>query len=136
MKTDECNKTFQIDRTARGLKGVSKLGNAKPIAMVKTADGELFNPGSVYFFFQPRELTVRDSQGLRLVGDQHLGSMGLRIVAIDQLRSTRDNAIEDGEKWLVNEIDRLRDHIRKLEDQKAPENRTLKFILMAKGWGI
>jgi len=102
-------------------------------APLLTADGKPFIISMEYFFFDRQSGVVREVQGLRVVDGEFLGSLGLKIVRIDQLRGSRDNAIEDGEQYLVKEIERLRDRIRDLEAEKQPWNRTMKYLVMSRG---
>jgi len=130
MKTAEFNKDYSIDRTARGIKANAKRTESTPAL---TADGSLFDSATTYFFFDRSGRTVRESTGLRRVGSDHLGSMGLKITAIENLHISKDDALEDGQKYFINQIDSLRDSIREFEEQKGPENRTLKYLLMSRG---
>jgi hypothetical protein len=108
-----------------------KKANYDDKVVIETADGTPFDPECNYFWFDVQSLQVRESGALRRVGD-HLGSMGLRIVAIKDLFRDRNAAIDAGEMHLVDEVRKLKDEIRRLEGEKSPERRTLRYLTMAR----
>jgi hypothetical protein len=130
MKTDQFNKSFDLDRSARSPRAMPKHALVEyPVAV--TADGRPFNHSAEYFFFDGEE--IRSSNGFRRFDAENLGRSGLRVIPIKKLRESRDKAIEDAQIALVKKIESLRDQVRKFEEQKTTANRTMKFILMARG---
>lgn len=133
MKTAEFNKDYSIDTTTkRGVRAHPKSLAALPTPQVETADGEVFSPENVYFFFDESTRQVRQSRGLRQVECLYLGSFGLRIIEIAKLRNNRDDALADGQEFLRNRINELNSQIGQFELEKSPESRSLKDYLMAK----
>lgn len=136
MKVDEFRQKFTIDTDARkGIKGVPKNAVADfPEAM--TADKLPFDQNKNYFYFneQKSEVCQTAALGLRQIKKTlMLGSMGLPVVAVAELRASRNDALGDGQKYFLDEIEKLREKIREFEAEKTPEVRSLKSILMAKG---
>ena len=132
MKTTEFNRNYELDRQSRGIKATSKRAAAEyPVTL--TADGKPFNHSVVYFFFDVSRGEVRATDHLRRIDGEHLGSMGLRIVAISKLHASKDRAIEDAQKHCLDEIEKFKTKIRDFEQLKSPQARTTKFILMARG---
>jgi hypothetical protein len=130
MKNTEFCQNFDLDRSARSPRAMAKHAPVGyPITL--TADGAPFSHTAEYFFYDGQ--AVRSTNGLRRIDAEHLGSTDLKVVRIDQLRFDRDKAIEDAEIACVRQIEQLRDRIREFEAQKRPENRTSKFVLMARG---
>lgn len=99
---------------------------------MKTANGTDYDRETTYFYFDVVGLQVREIKGLRVVDDQYVGSMGIPVVKISDLHADRVSAIEAGEQHFVNEIRKLKDHIRDLEDQKPANRRSMRFVLMAR----
>jgi len=130
MKTNEFRNSFEIDRASKVPRATRKDGERMPYPAALTADGHPFNHLAVYFFFDG--LDVRDSEHLRRMDGENLGSIGLRIVAINKLRKSRDVALADAQKHYLNEINACQKKIGKFENQKTPTARTMKFILMAR----
>ncbi len=129
MNTEEFNRDFEIDRTAKPREPIRK--NAPPeMTIALTADQKPWSHGPVYFFFDGEK--VRDTEHLRRIDAENLGSMGMRIVAISKLRISRDDAIADGQKTILDQIETYREKIRYLESEKTPKNRSLKAYLMAR----
>lgn len=128
MNTAEFKENYEIDTTAKGLRGTQK--NAPPqMTVALTADQKPWSHGPVYHFWDGEK--IRTSEHLRWVDAENLGSMGLRIIAINKLRLSKDDAATDAQKILLDQIEKLREKIRDLESEKSPKGRTLKFILMA-----
>jgi hypothetical protein len=135
MKTSEFNENYRLESSSRGIRAIPKLGKSGIRPDVLTADGEPFDSEKVYHFYNAGDGKVRESTGLRRVDDDHLGSLGLRIVAIAKLRSVKDDALADGQKCFLDEIQKLRERIIAFEVQKTPKARSLKSYLMAKSTG-
>lgn len=131
MKTAQFNKTYEIERNARGVKAAPRRP-MPALPEVLTADKTVFDQESEYFFFDRGGETVRGTGGLRRVGTDYLGAMGLKIIAIADLYANRDNAIEAAQKYCLSEIEKLREKIRAFESDKSPKGRTLKYVLQAK----
>jgi hypothetical protein len=100
---------------------------------VMTEDGEPFDFDKLYYFFDTYREQVRDTAHLRRIDADSLGSMGAKIIAIEKLRASRDDAINDAQKFYLGEIERLRQTVRRLESEKTPKSRSLKAVLMAQG---
>lgn len=132
MKTEEFNENYEIDRQSKGVKAVPKNARAEPV-LIKTADGENYDAGETYYFFDSQTAQVRQSLGLRRVGE-HLCTFGLNVVAVAKLRANRDDALGDGQKFFKSEIERLQKRIEKFEAEKTGDRRALKeFSLTAGG---
>ncbi|HTK38053.1 MAG TPA: hypothetical protein VL325_06130 [Pyrinomonadaceae bacterium] len=130
MKTAEFQQNYEIDHQSLGVKATSKRSAAEyPVA--QTADGRPFNHAAVYFFFDRSANAVRDTSHLRRIDAENVGSLGLRISSIDKLRENKDDALDDAQKHCLDEIEKLRQSIRELEEQKSAKGRSLKRILMA-----
>lgn len=124
MKTDEFNENYEIDRKSKGVKAMPKNGHAAAAA-IRTADGEVYDPGETYYFFDSSTGQIRQATGLRL-GGEHLCSLGLKVVAVAKIRANRDDAIADAQSFFKSEIERLQKRIEKFELEKTGERRTLK----------
>ncbi len=124
MKTNEFNENYEIDRKANGVKAMPKNGHAEAAA-IRTADGEVYDPGETYYFFDSQRQQIRQSTSLRLAGE-HLCSLGLKVVAVANLRANKDDAISAGQSFFKSEIERLQKRIEKLELEKTGERRKLK----------
>ena len=131
MKTDEFNEHYEIDRKSKGVKATAKNGEREMPKPCHTADGEVYDPGETYYFFDSATVQIRQSTGLRRI-DEHLCTFGLRVVAVAQLRLHRDDALTDGQEFLGSEIKRLHKRIADYELEKSGNSRSLKAFLMAK----
>jgi hypothetical protein len=100
---------------------------------VLTADGKPYISSKQYFFFDAQANVVRDVQGLGIIDEEFVGSMGLKICRTDQLRLNRADAVEDAQRHLLSKIEELKDQIRTLEDEKPRDRKTLKFIMASRG---
>ena len=132
MNTKTFNQNYELDRKAKGIRGIPKTIAALPKVEVKTADGEVFSPEKVYFFFDESTRQVRQSRGLRQHEVLFLGSFGLRVVEISKLRNNRDDALGDAQTFLKNRISELNKLIAEFELEKTPKSRSLKNYLSAK----
>jgi len=130
MKTTEFKQNYNLDRSARSPRATRKHGEPASYPIAVTADGKPFNHAAIYHFFDGD--AVRTSEHLRRIDGENLGSMGLKIVEISKLRSNRDAAFGDAQKHYLKQIAECRQQIEKLEAEKTPKNRTIKYILMAR----
>ena len=90
-----------------------------PFADLKTADGEIFEASKVYYFFDLQNLRVSESAGFTPVGE-YLTANGLRVVSIDRLRSSKNDALTDGQNHLRDEIKKSFGLIEQFELEKMP----------------
>nr|AUN37286.1 hypothetical protein [uncultured bacterium] len=135
MKPAEFKQDYEIDRTAKGIRANARNGGATPGPVILTGDSEPFDASREYFFFDERMREVRTSTGLRRYGD-HLGSSGLKRVAIDNLRVNRDDALTDAQDALISEMAALQEKVAAFEQEKRPENRSLRRIVQARNFGL
>lgn len=133
MKTAEFNKSFEIDRKAKGIKALPK-GAAPGFPEAMTADGKSYSQAENYFFFDESAKEIRQiaRTGLRQIDAAWLGSMGYKIVKIANLRADRNDALADGQDYFLKQIEDLREAVRRFEAEKTPEARSLKAVLMSK----
>lgn len=127
MKVKEFNQDYEIDRKARGVKANAKTAPA-PI-MPETADKQPFDLTTTYFFFDVSTQAVRQSTGLKFEG-LHLWAFGLRVIEVSRLRANRDDALADAQKHCNEQIESLREKVRKFEAKK--QNRGLKAVLTSR----
>lgn len=130
MKTNEFNTAYSIDRSATTPRAISKCDPVE-YSLALTADKKPFNHAAEYFFFDGER--VRSSQGLRRVDAENLGSTGLRVIAINKLRQSRDAVLVDAQVELIKRIDVLREKVREFEEEKTLDARTMKYILRSRG---
>ena len=130
MKTDEFNRGYEIVRKSKGVKAMPKHAHAEPVTF-QTADGTDYDPMATYYFFDAQTQEVRQSLGLRRDGT-HLCTFGLRVVLVDKLRLSQNDALTDGQEFFKSEITRLQKRIADYELQKTDDQRSLKAFLMAK----
>jgi len=123
------NENFDLTRSGRAVPKNSLALDSAPVR--HTADGETFNQGTNYFFFDESNLTVRESAGLVPVAEHLTGANGFKIVPIDRVRSARSAALADGQNYLREEIRKASALIAEFELQKAPESQSLKNYLIA-----
>ncbi len=99
MKTTEFNENYELDKKSRGVRANPK--NAEPeFIMIRTADGEAYDPSVTYYFFDSQATQVRQSTSLRRDGNgEHLCALGLKVVAIAKLRANRDDALSDAQSF-------------------------------------
>ena len=128
MNTKTFNENYTIDRKAKGVKATAKNGAPEP--EIKTANGENYNADQTYYFFDESSREVRTSTGFRRT-DEYLCAFGLRIVAVVDLYTNRDEALSAGQRFFNAEIENLRERIRKYEAEKQPVKRSLKAVLMS-----
>jgi hypothetical protein len=120
MKTAEFNKNFEISKTSkRGIRANPKTADALPKPEIETADGEIYDAGKVYFFFDESTRKVRSSTGLRQIENIYLGTFGLRVVEIGKLRNSKDAALSDGQDFFRNRIGELNEMIEAFEAEKT-----------------
>jgi len=131
MRTPEFNQNYELKRQARGVKA-RRRNIAPEMSAPVTADGEPFNPETNYYFFDQPNMKVRESRGLRRVGNDGLGSMGLTVIAINKLRKDETDALEDAQKYCLCEINKFKQFIRDFEAWKPTEKRSMKAILMSR----
>ncbi len=134
MKTDEFNRNYEIDRQARGVKATaknSKDADSASLQVPATADGAVYDANQTYHFFDVQTQEVRQSIGLRRDGT-HLCTFGLRVVAVAELQSSRDDALTDGQTFFKSEIERLQKRVADYELEKSNDKRSLKAFLMTK----
>lgn len=125
MKTDEFNEHYEIDRKSNGVKAKPKTVERQMPAPIHTADGEIYDPGETYYFFDSSNTQVRQSTGLRRI-DEHLCTFGLKVVSVAKLRANRDDALAAGQSFFKLEIARLEKRIENFEAEKTGEKRPLK----------
>lgn len=131
MKTAEFNQNYELDRKTRaGIRADPKHAHVEP-AEIMTADGKPFDPAATYHFFDAQAGEVRQSLTLRRDKD-YLCAFGLRVVLIANLRTSRDDALSDGQSFFKSEIERLQERIAEFELEKSGANRSLKTFLMTK----
>ena len=130
MKTDEFNRGYEIDRKSRGVKAIPKNAAGESV-IFQTADGVNYDAGETYYFFDAQTQEVRQSLGLRRDGE-HLCTFGLKVVAVSSLRSTRDDALDDGQSFFQSEMNRLQKRIADYELEKSGDKGSLKSFPMAK----
>lgn len=129
MNTKTFNQNYELDRKAKGNRAVPKFADEPP--QIMTADGAAYDPNQTYHFFDTQTAEVRQSPGLRRDGE-HLSTFGLKVVEISKLRSSRDDALADGQEFFSSEIERLRKRTQDFELEKSAETRSLKTFLMSK----
>ncbi len=89
---------------------------------IMTADGTAYDSTETYHFFDTQTQEVRQSIGLRRDGE-HLCTFGLKVVAVAKLRSSRNDALADGQSFYKSEIERLQKRIQDFESKKqTPTN--------------
>ena len=108
---------YELVSSKSGLKAVPKSAAGFPDAL--TGDGEIFNPENRYYFFDESGREVRSSIGLRRIAEDALGSFGLTVCKISQLRANRDDALSDGQEFFKAEIEKLQEKIEAFEAEKA-----------------
>jgi hypothetical protein len=116
MKTSEFNKKFDLTKTAKGVRAVPKTGAGFTEAL--TSDGVPFNSEAQYYFFDESTQKVRQTIGLRRIDESWLGSFGLRIVKIENLRASQNDALTDGQNYFRKQIKNLQETIEKFESEK------------------
>jgi hypothetical protein len=97
------------------------------------ADGSSYRAGDTHFFFDRQARVVRSTQGLKRLDAEFLGSPGLKIIAIGDLYQSRGDAVDHGQRLLLDEIEAIRDKILELERSKPKAQQSLKRILQARG---
>ena len=130
MNTKTFNQNYELDRKAKGIRAVPKYAATEPL-QIMTADGAAYDSSATYHFFDTQSAEIRQSLGLRRT-DEFLCTFGLKVVEISKLRSSRDDALADGQEFFSAEIERLRKRIQDFELEKTDKNRSLKTFLMAK----
>ncbi len=132
MNAKTFHQNYELDRKARGgIRANAKYADAAQQPEVITADGAPYDESETYYFFDAGAGEVRQSTGLRRTGE-HLCAIGLKVVAVSLLRSTRDGALADGQEFFKSEVERFRERIKNFELEKTSANRSLKTFLMAK----
>jgi hypothetical protein len=131
MDAKTFNQNYELDRKAKGVRANAKGAPPEPLETILTADGTAYDASKTYYFFDHAAAEVRASAGLRRTGE-HLCAIGLKVVAVSLLRSTRDGALADGQKFFKSEIERNQERIKNYELEKTSTNRSLKTFLMAK----
>src|SRR5262249_31534362 len=96
-----------------------------------TADGIEFDPSIEYFFCDGQQ--IRSSNGLHRL-DDHIGGNGLRVIAIDKLRSDRDAALSDAQDGMIAKMTELQEKVAEFEAMKKPENRSLRRIAQSRNF--
>ena len=117
MKTFKEN--YSLVSTKSGLKAVPKTVGG--FAETRTADGTTYRPEEKYFFFAKDEGTVRQTVGLRRISEDSLGSFGLTVCKVSQLRINLTDALSDGQKFFKSEIENLQEKIEVFELEKGRE---------------
>jgi len=117
MKTDEFNKNYVLEDTKKGVKARPK--NGKEPVEAHTANGEIFNPEEIYFYFCTSTKAIRDTRNLRRIDNDSLGSFGLRLTKISDLHTNENDAIAVGQKFYRVEIAERETAIKNLEKQRA-----------------
>ena len=119
MKSKEFNKTFQIDRNGAGVKAVEKgtRSRKKKPEIYLTKSGQPYNPDREYFFYDEQFKDVKSSKPYKQI-DESIGTFGLRVAPIAELRLKRDSALHDAQRGIRKDIESLQELIRKLELQK------------------
>ncbi len=134
MKAKQFNENYTIDRTKNGLRAVEKSPGArrrrKP-EIYLTKNGQPYNPEREYFFYDEQFKDVKSSKPYKQMGE-FIGTFGLRVAPISELRAKRDSALLDAQRSIRQDVESLQDLIAKLELQKTPESRNLKDVLIAK----
>ena len=122
MKTERFNRQFEIDTTAkRGLKAKTK--GSPGFAEALTGDGLPFNSEQRYYFFDESGRTVRQTVGFRRVDDFWLGSFGLRVVKIENLRLYKTDALGDGQEYFKSQIAELEKLVESFELEKTENSK-------------
>lgn len=122
MKVEEFRKDFEIDRTAKSPRARQKNG-AKPLPEAKTADGKSYNPEEKYFFFDKTgSREIRQTVGLRRIDSDYVGSFGLKICKISELRTNRADALADAQDFYREQIREFQEKIFDLEAEKTGKN--------------
>jgi hypothetical protein len=85
-----------------------------------TADGEPYQSSRTYYLVT-EDGSITGQEGIHFPC----------TIPASVLRANRDDAITDGQRRILAEIDRLRELITRLESEKTPKARTLKYKLMA-----
>lgn len=117
LNTKTFNANYELVKgSRRGLKAVPKNSRGYPERL--TGDGIPFNPENKYHFFDESTQKPRETIGLRRIDIDWLGSFGLRIVRIENLRADKRDALSDGQKFFEKQIDALHENINQLEAQK------------------
>ena len=101
MNAKTFRENYEIDRTKNGLRVIEKvkLPKRRKVTIWTTASGKVYNPQSIYYFFDMDGLNkqVRTNIGLSLNEEKgHLDSLGYRVVGVLRLRDTELEALDDG----------------------------------------
>ena len=119
MKAKEFNENFSIDRNSPGVKAVEMVPGRrkKKPEIYLTKNGQPYNPDREYFFYDKQFKDVKSSKPYKQI-DESIGTFGLRVAPISELRLNRDSALHDAQRGIRKDIESLQELIRKLELQK------------------
>jgi len=119
MKAKKFNENYLIDRTGNGLRAVEKTPGTKRKRKVEsylTKNGQPYNPDREYFFYDKQFKDVKSSKPYKQMGE-FIGTFGLRVAPISELRAKRDSALLDAQRSIRQDVESLQELISKLESK-------------------